>query len=107
MLSLSDLWTNWGAQEKPADEEDLKETALLLKRMIEAGVLAAHPDWAGSRVGEDVQAFSDFLFFVLGNQSMLAEFSVAVFDSVSGGVEIYQGRAYPEQDAEAQRDNLL
>lgn len=95
------------AEEKSPSEEQVKHTGLLLKRMIEAGVLAAHPDWAGSRVGEDVQAFSDFLFFVLGEQSMLADFSVAVFDSVSGGVEIYQGRSYKDQEVEDHRTNLL
>ncbi|CAE7623364.1 unnamed protein product, partial [Symbiodinium sp. CCMP2592] len=49
------------------DSDVLKETALMFKRNIEAAVLAAHPEWGGSRVGEDVQAFSDFLFYVLGS----------------------------------------
>ena len=39
----------------------LHETALHLKRVIEAAVLRAHPEWAGSRVGEDVQAVCHFL----------------------------------------------
>lgn len=86
----------------------LEETALHFKRVVESAVLAAHPDWGGSRVGEDVQAFSDFLFFVLGSHALLAEIAVAVFDSVSGGVEIYKGKYYPEPDREAeQRSNLL
>jgi len=91
------------------DEAGLKDTALLLKRTIESGVLTAHPDWSGNRVGEDVQAFSDFLFYVLGTHTMLSEYSVAVFDATSGGVEIYKGRAFPgggERDEE-QRSNLL
>lgn len=86
----------------------LEYTALQLKRVVEAAVLAAHPDWGGSRVGEDVQAFSDFLFFVLGTHSLLSEVCVAVFDSVSGGVEVYRGKHYPESDREDdQRANLL
>lgn len=90
------------------DEAGLKDTALLLKRTIESGVLTSHPDWSGNRVGEDVQAFSDFLFYVLGTHTMLSEYSVAVFDATSGGVEIYKGRTFPvgERDEE-QRSNLL
>ncbi|CAE7466639.1 unnamed protein product [Symbiodinium natans] len=76
------------------DSDVLKETALTFKRNIEAAVLAAHPEWGGSRVGEDVQAFSDFLFYVLGSHALLAELSVAVFDATSGGVELYIGLAY-------------
>mmetsp|Transcript_107624 Transcript_107624/g.299795 ORF Transcript_107624/g.299795 Transcript_107624/m.299795 type:complete len:487 (-) Transcript_107624:130-1590(-) len=86
----------------------LEETALHFKRVVESAVLAAHPDWGGSRVGEDVQAFSDFLFFVLGSHALLAELGVAVFDSVSGGVEIYRGKHYPGPEREEeQRSNLL
>merc|ERR1712014_43385 len=87
----------------------LEATALFLKRVIEAAVLAAHPDWGGERVGEDVQAFSDFLFFVLDSHALMSELAVAIFDSVSGGVEIYRGAQYPskpEMDTEA-RANLL
>ncbi|CAK9025652.1 Uncharacterized protein SCF082_LOCUS17168, partial [Durusdinium trenchii] len=63
-----------------SDSDSLKDTALNLKRTIEASVLQAHPEWSNSRVGEDVQAFSDFLFYVLGTHALLSELSVAVFD---------------------------
>lgn len=86
----------------------VQETALFFKRVIEAAVLASHPDWGGTRVGEDVQAFSDFLFFVLDTQGLLSELSVAVFDSVSGGVEIYRGKNYPgDGRVQEQRANML
>ena len=86
----------------------LHETALHLKRVIEAAVLRAHPEWAGSRVGEDVQAFSDFLFFTLDSPTLVSELAVACFDAESGFVEVYKGRSYPEQRTEAeQRANLL
>jgi len=86
----------------------LEETALHFKRVVEAAVLVAHPDWGGSRVGEHVQAFSDFLFFVLDSRGLLSELVIVIFDSVSGGVEIYRGKHYPgpERDEE-QRANLL
>eukprot|EP00928_Gymnodinium_smaydae_P086429 TRINITY_DN7053_c0_g1_i1.p1 TRINITY_DN7053_c0_g1~~TRINITY_DN7053_c0_g1_i1.p1 ORF type:complete len:692 (-),score=158.33 TRINITY_DN7053_c0_g1_i1:197-2179(-) len=91
-----------------ADQGALFDTALSLKRVTEAAVLAAHPDWAGERVGEDVQAFSDFLFFVLGSNALLSELAVAVFDCVSGGVEIYVGNEFPGRSREPeQRPRLL
>jgi len=91
------------------------ETALHFKRVIETAVLRAHPEWAETQVGEDLQAFSDFLFYVIGgSNAMLSELAVAVFDSVSGGVEVYRGVHYPEgaqgsafAAEECQRANLL
>ena len=71
-------------------------------------MLRAHPEWAGSRVGEDVQAFSDFLFFTLDSPTLVSELAVACFDAESGFVEVYKGRSYPEQRSAAeQRANLL
>jgi hypothetical protein len=71
-------------------------------------VLRAHPEWAGSRVGEDVQAFSDFLFFTLDSPTLVSELAVACFDSESGFVEVYRGKSYPEhRSEEEQRANLL
>ena len=49
-------------------------------------------------MGEDLQAFSDFLFFVLsGANALLSELAIAVFDSTSGGVEVYRGIHYPDE----------
>jgi hypothetical protein len=73
----------------------VRETALSLKRQIEAAVLKVHPEWAECRVGENVQAFSDFLFFVLGSHALLSELAVVVFDDCSGGAEVYVGRNFP------------
>lgn len=45
-----------------ADDELIKETALQLKRVIEAAVLKSHPEWAAKgMVGEEVQAFVSVL----------------------------------------------
>merc|ERR1712056_66387 len=58
--------------------------------------------------GEDVQAFSDFLIYSLGTNALLSELAVAIFDSVTGAVEIYVGRCFPGRGREAeQRSNLL
>ena len=75
----------------------IEETALNFKRVVEAAVLRAHPEWAGTHVGEDLQAFSDFLFFVLsGGNALLSELAVAIFDSTSGAVEVFRGVHYPD-----------
>lgn len=82
---------------KPTHDDLLRnETALRLKRLIEAAVLSAHPEWASTgRVGDDVQAFSDFLVFVLGDSTNnIANLAIAVFDTVSGFVDIYRGKNY-------------
>lgn len=88
---------------------ELESTALHFKRVVEAAVLSTHPDWGGERVGEDVQAFSDFLLFVLGSNALLSELAVAIFDSASGGVEVYKGEQYPSKPGTVaeQRANLL
>lgn len=63
----------------------VRETALHLKRVIEAAVLKANPHWRGESVGEHLEAFSDFLFFVISSNALLSELVVLIFDSVSGG----------------------
>lgn len=69
--------------------------ALQLKRAIEAAVLLVHPEWAASgMVGEEVQAFSDFLVYALDSDSVLGHLAIAVFDEASGFVDIYRGRHY-------------
>ena len=90
--------------------ELLEETALHLKRVIEAAVLRVHPEWAGRQVsfasvvglfclcsrylltpketgrqvGEHLQAFSDFLFYVMHCNALMSELAVAVMDATSG-----------------------
>jgi len=82
-----------------ADDVLIKETALQLKRMIEAAVLSAHPEWAASgQVGENVQAFSDFLVYTLESQTIVSDWAVVVFDDSSGFVDIYKGRNYKDDE---------
>jgi len=66
----------------------LQHTALQLKRVIEAAVVTAHPEWAAAgTVGEHVQAFSDFLVYLLDSPDvMISDWSVIVFDTTSGVV---------------------
>lgn len=77
------------------EKQHTMKLALQLKRAIEAAVLLVHPDWATSGVvGEEVQAFSDFLVYALDSDSILSHWTIAVFDDESGFVDIYRGRHY-------------
>ena len=72
-----------------------RRLALQLKRAVEAAVLLVHPDWARNGVvGENVQAFSDFLVYALDSDSVLGHWAVAVFDEASGFADVYRGRRY-------------
>jgi len=88
-----------GDEELSADEALIGETALDLKRTIETAVVSAHPEWAEQGVvGEEVQAFSDFLVYALDDtQTILSDWAVVVFDSVSGFVDVYKGKNYLEE----------
>jgi hypothetical protein len=95
---------------RATDQALISQTALQLKRTIEGGVLRAHPEWArAGLVGEEVQAFSDFLVYILDSETnILSECAVAVFDETSGFVDIYKGSFYDEMKSEhALRSNTL
>ena len=78
-----------------ADDAMTGETALQLKRLIEASVVKAHPEWAArGLVGEEVQAFSDFLVYTLDSSTLLADWAICVFDTTSGFVDVYKGKGY-------------
>mmetsp|Transcript_42205 Transcript_42205/g.82816 ORF Transcript_42205/g.82816 Transcript_42205/m.82816 type:complete len:403 (-) Transcript_42205:409-1617(-) len=80
---------------RDADDALISQTALQLKRTIEGAVIAAHPEWAQQGlVGEEVQAFSDFLVYTLENDTILRDWAVAVFDETSGFVDVYKGKGY-------------
>lgn len=90
------------------DEALVGETALDLKRTIEAAVVRAHPEWAASgMVGEEVQAFSDFLVYVLDSPTILSDWAVCVFDDSSGFCDVYRGKHYPATDRGWARANTL
>mmetsp|Transcript_29827 Transcript_29827/g.91526 ORF Transcript_29827/g.91526 Transcript_29827/m.91526 type:complete len:536 (+) Transcript_29827:568-2175(+) len=76
----------------------LHTLALIFKRTVEQAVLRAHPEWAGSHVGEEVQAFSDFLCYALHSQTSLSHIAVAIFDAESGFVDIYKGIGYQRME---------
>ena len=89
-----------GDTDDSADRALIGETALQLKRNIEAAVVKAHPEWAAQgMVGEEVQAFSDFLVYTLDSQTLLSDWAVVVFDTTSGFCDVYKGQKYAETSA--------
>lgn len=87
-----------GHPDTAGDEALIKDTALQLKRLIEASVLSAHPEWAAQgKVGEEVQAFSDFLVYTLDSQTIVGDWAIVVFDTSSGFVDVYRGQSYKDE----------
>jgi hypothetical protein len=95
------------SNEKEEDELLVGDTALLLKRTIEAAVVKAHPEWVlKGMVGEEVQAFSDFLVYTLDSQTLLSDWAIVVFDATSGFCDIYKGRNYENQKSTMQSNTI-
>ena len=95
------------SNEKDEDELLVGETALQLKRAIEAAVVKAHPEWVlQGMVGEEVQAFSDFLVYTLDSHTSLSDWAVIVFDATSGFCDIYKGRNYEKQPLAMQANTI-
>lgn len=82
---------------RKADNALIRGTALQLKRAIETAVLSAHPEWAGKGlVGEEVQAFADFLVYAF-ESTFISDWAVVIFDSSSGFVDVYKGKHYKDE----------
>ena len=52
---------------------------------------------AQGKVGEEVQAFSDFLVYTLDSQTIVSDWAVVVFDTSSGFVDVYKGQNYKDE----------
>ena len=91
---------------KEADNELIMSSALELKRTIEAAVLSSHPEWAARGiVGEEVQAFSDFLVYALESKTIVSDWAIVVFDKCSGFVDVYRGKNY-QDETDSQNNSL-
>lgn len=95
---------------------EVQRAALLLKRTIEACVLAAHPDWASdeSQLGENAMAFADFLPVAMGAKdppNLVSRLAIVIMDTTQGTAEVYLGPEYlpPEESSsrEDQEKNLI
>lgn len=92
----------------------IRDSALQLKRDIESSVLRVRGDSARKDLGEETEAYADFLACALcdggsaesGVSSAAEDLAIAIFASASGGLEVYQGRGYSNQPREHQVANL-
>jgi hypothetical protein len=96
LMTDDDNDNNMDMSDDDADDRALiGETALQLKRSIEAAVVKCHPEWClQGKVGEEVQAFSDFLVYTLDSPTLLSDWAVVVFDTTSGFCDVYKGQQY-------------
>jgi hypothetical protein len=97
------VWNVWNNDDpdmvllRKADNALIRGTALQLKRAIETAVLSAHPEWAvKGLVGEEVQAFADFLVYAF-ESTFISDWAVVIFDSSSGFVDVYKGKHYKDE----------
>ena len=57
-------------------------------------------------MGEEVQAFSDFLVYTLDSHTQLSDWAIIVFDATSGFCDIYKGRNYKNQESLMQSNTI-
>lgn len=84
----------------------IKDSALQLKREIEASVLEVRGDTARREMGDNEEAYTDFLACALCRGSATADLAVVIFVSGTGSMEVYVGRAYQLQPREQRVANL-
>jgi hypothetical protein len=61
---------------------------------IEAAVVKAHPEWClQGKVGEEIEAFSDFLVYTLDSPTLLSDWAIVVISSL-----VIHGRTHPLED---------
>ena len=70
-------------------------------------MVKSHPEWVlQGKVGEEVQAFSDFLVYTLDSHTLLSDWAVVVFDATSGFCDIYKGRHYENIKSSMQSNTI-
>ncbi|KAF4738427.1 hypothetical protein FOZ62_011458 [Perkinsus olseni] len=86
-------------------KEVWQETALSLKRFIEGRVIEAHPGWVSTgQVGENIQAFSDFLPYAMcrtGSSRVrpMDDLCVVIVSEV-GQADFYIGRQFSDSQSD-------
>ena len=84
------LYLSLAAAVRPHQEE-IHDVAGSLRAQIETAVRRARPHWAEQDLlGQEVGAFADFLTWGLQAAPLLRDRAVAVYDSRTGGCEVYR-----------------
>lgn len=85
----------------------VRDSALQLKREIESCVVVARGAAAFRDVGEESEAYTDYLeCAVRGEESAIADLAIAIFVSTYGVLEVYEGKGYSRLPREQQVANL-
>lgn len=89
-----------------------RDVALQLKWEIAASVIGARGEAALADLGEQTEAYTDFLACAMSGEgpvegSTLADLAIVVFASHSGALEAYEGRGYALLPPEQQVANLV
>lgn len=90
-------------------QAEVQKAALVLKRTVEACVLASHPDWSSDseKLGENAMAFADFLPVAMAAKdppNLVSRLAVLILDATQGHAEVYLGPSYNiSADAESCR----
>lgn len=99
-----------------AEPQEMRKSALLFKRTVEACVLSRNPEWATDQrmLGENAMAFADFLPIAMGVKdppNLSARLAVLILDTTQGHAEVYLGPDYAGprdagEDARRDREEL-
>lgn len=102
---------SWLADSAVPGDTLVKDSALQLKREIDASVLDVRGEAAAKEMGEDAEAYADFLACAMRGEgvnagSAIADLAIVVFVSSTGSLEVYEGRGYARQTREQCAANL-
>lgn len=103
---------SWLADAANAGGMLVRDSALQLKREIEAHVLRVRGSSAENDIGDEREAYADYLACAMQNEGpdcpggTAADLAIAVFASCSGGLEAYEGSGYSKLPREQRVANL-
>lgn len=89
----------------------VRDSALQLKREVDASVLDVRGQAAVKEMGEDSEAYTDFLACAMRGEgvsagSAIADLAIVIFASATGSLEAYEGRRYAEKPRGQRAANL-
>lgn len=84
----------------------VRDSALQLKREVETSVLQIRGEAARQYVGDEKEAYTDYLACALRSGGSFADLAIVVFASLSGTIEVYEGGTYARLPREQRVANL-
>lgn len=102
---------SWLANAAHGGDTLINDSALQLKREVDSSVLDVRGEAAAKEMGEDAEAYADFLACAMRGEgvaagSAIADLAIVVFVSTSGSLEVYEGRRYATLPRDQRAANL-